>query len=83
MADDQGWEREPHGREHTRAEVGVPSFDHGQYTIEGEIERLGAFASGVRRTHGPKRIVAIVLVLLFLLPVVLGAVVEIVSLLTR
>lgn len=83
MADDQGWDGAPPGREQTRAEVGVPSFDHGQYTIEGEIERLGAFASGARRARGPKRIVAIVLVLLFVLPIVLGAVFEIVSVLTR
>jgi hypothetical protein len=83
VADHQDSDGAPHGPEGTRAEVGVPPFDHGQYTFEGEIERLGAFASGARRARGPKRIIAIGLVVLFVLPIVLAAVLEIVSSLTR
>ena len=70
-------------RPQTSAQVGVPQFEHGQYTFEGEVERLGAFASGARRVRGPKRVVAFGLVLLFVVPIVLGAVVQVVIALTR
>lgn len=52
---------------------GFPRFQHGPWTIEGEIERFGAFASGARRARGAKRWVAIVIVVAFVAPFVLGA----------
>jgi hypothetical protein len=30
-------------------------FEHGAYTIEGNVERMGAFARGVNRTSGAGR----------------------------
>lgn len=52
---------------------GFPRFRHNQWTVEGEIERLGAFASGARRARGPKRWLAYVLVVVFVAPMVIGA----------
>ncbi len=53
---------------------GFPKFRHSQWTIEGEIERFGAFASGARRARGPKRWFAYFLVFVFVAPIVIGAV---------
>lgn len=51
---------------------GFPRFRHNQWTVEGEIERLGYFASGARRARGPKRWFAYLVVAAFVGPVVLG-----------
>lgn len=51
---------------------GFPKFRHGQWTIEGEIERFGAFASGARRARGPKRWIAYFLVFVFIAPLVIA-----------
>jgi hypothetical protein len=53
---------------------GFPKFRHSQWTIEGEIERLGAFASGARRARGPKRWMAYALVITFVAPLVLATI---------
>jgi hypothetical protein len=57
--------------------VGLPEFDHNQWTFEGEIERLGAFARGSHRASGWRRILAVVVAL----PILLGFVVGLVRLL--
>ena len=54
---------------------------HSPYTFEGRIEGLGRFASGSHRVPGWRRWVAVVLALSFLLPVALGLVGYVVSLL--
>ena len=56
------------------AEEGFPDFEHNQWTIEGEIERFGAFGRGMGRAQGWKRGMAIVLLALLVLPLVLEAV---------
>jgi hypothetical protein len=56
------------------AEEGFPSFEHGQWTVEGEIERFGAFGRGVARAQGWRRAVAVALLVLLVLPLVLQAV---------
>lgn len=48
------------------AEVGVPIFEHNQWTVEGEIERFGAFAQGAARRRGPARWVAVFLLAMLL-----------------
>ena len=53
---------------------GFPKFRYNQWTIEGEIERLGAFASGAQRARGPKRWFALFLVVVFMAPLLLGVV---------
>ena len=57
----------------SQAEVGFPEFEHNQWTVEGEIERFGAFGSGVARARGWKRLVGLFLVALIVLPILLGA----------
>ena len=56
------------------AEEGFPAFEHGQWTVEGEIERFGAFGRGVARAQGWRRGVAVALLVLLVLPLVLQAV---------
>jgi hypothetical protein len=56
-----------------RGRTGLGDFDHHQYTFEGEVERLGAFAAGARRAGGWKLVVAWIVAAAFLLPIVLGA----------
>jgi hypothetical protein len=59
----------------TTAEVvesGFPTFEHNQWTVEGEIERFGAFGRGASRATGWKRTVALVLVALLVGPIVVG-----------
>jgi hypothetical protein len=69
---------EPDGREvpesRAQSETGFPSFEHNQWTVEGEIERLGAFGGGVARARGWKRLVGLFLVVLIVMPILLGAV---------
>jgi hypothetical protein len=67
------------------AEVGVPAFpvfEHGQWTMEGEIERFGAFGRGASRAVGWKRVVAIALVILLVAPILVAGVVNLAQLLT-
>jgi hypothetical protein len=62
----------------TAAEVvesGFPTWEHGQWTVEGEIERFGAFGRGASRARGWKRVVALVMVGLILVPIVVAVVV--------
>jgi hypothetical protein len=54
-------------------EEGSPAFAHDQWTVEGEIERFGAFGRGVSRSPGCKRSVAIALLALLVLPLALQA----------
>ena len=50
-----------------------PTFEHNQWTFEGQIERLGAFARGAnRRARGGPRWVGMVLAGLVLLPFAIG-----------
>jgi len=58
----------------TEREEGFPKFEYGQWTFEGEIERLGAFASGASRAKGPKRWFAVLVVVSFVAPVVVGGI---------
>ncbi len=53
-------------------EHGYPTFQHNQWTIEGEIERVGAFARGASRATGKRRIMALILAFLLILPFVVG-----------
>jgi hypothetical protein len=50
---------------------GFPAFEHNQWTVEGEIERFGAFGRGAARARGWKRSVALALVALILVPIAL------------
>lgn len=71
-----GWELEP-AEPATEAQVGVdgfPAFEHNQWTVEGEIERFGAFGRGAARARGWRRGVAMLLLALILLPLLLEAV---------
>ena len=52
----------------------MPTFENNQWTFEGQVERLGAFSSGVTRARGWKRAVGVFLVLAMLAPMVLVAV---------
>jgi hypothetical protein len=56
------------------ASAGFPDFEHGQFTFEGEIERLGAFSRGARHAKGWQRGLAIFLALLFIVPILAGVV---------
>jgi hypothetical protein len=55
-------------------EEGFPAFEHGQWTVEGEIERFGAFGRGAVSARGWRRGVALGLLVLLVLPLVLEAV---------
>jgi hypothetical protein len=55
-------------------EEGFPSFEHNQWTVEGEIERFGALGRGVSASRGWKRGVAMGLLALLLLPFLIQAV---------
>lgn len=57
------------------AQEGFPTFQHGPWTIEGEIERFGAFGRGASKVHGPRRWLAVFLVL----SIVGGAIIGIVQ----
>ena len=63
MADDGGNGSEP----------GFPAFRHNQWTVEGEIERFGAFARGARSGGGAKRWIAVALVALMLASIAVNA----------
>jgi hypothetical protein len=62
--------------------VGVPEFEHNQWTFEGWIERLAAFARGAGRATGSKRARAKVIAIAVLLPFAIwfvGAVVDLIN----
>jgi hypothetical protein len=52
--------------------VGFPEFDHNQWTFEGLIERLGAFARGSHRVSGWRRTLAVVMALPILVSFAVG-----------
>ncbi len=52
--------------------VGFPEWEHGQYTFEGEIERLGAISRNMSSAPRWTRLVAKVLAAAILLPFVIG-----------
>jgi hypothetical protein len=54
-------------------EEGFPAFEHNQWTVEGEIERFGAFGRGVSASQGWKRGVAFGVLGLLLLPFLIQA----------
>lgn len=60
-------------RRHPQGE-GFPQFRHNQWTFEGEIERLGAFGRGGARARGKKRLFAILVLFVFVLPLAVAAV---------
>jgi hypothetical protein len=69
----------------TAAEVvqaGFPEFEHNQWTVEGEIERFGAFGRGASRATGWKRTVAVVLIVLLVAPIIIGLVLNLVHVLS-
>ncbi len=65
------------------APQGFPQWEHGSFTFEGEIERLGAISRNMSTAPRWTRIVARVVVLLFLLPLVVGLVIYVAGLFTR
>jgi hypothetical protein len=80
-------ERDAHGREVRRRprpgsrepelddpEPGFPDFEHNQWTFEGEIERLGAYARGTSRRQGRVRVVGLVVAFAMLAPILIGAI---------
>ncbi len=60
-------------------DIGRPRFEHGSFTFEGEIERLGAI--GRHRSSAPRwaRIVAQIVALAILVPFAVGLVVFLVD----
>jgi hypothetical protein len=65
-------DRTPFPASETLAEEGFPTFQHNQWTVEGEIERLQSFGIAGARATGWKRGVALFLVAMFVLPLVLS-----------
>lgn len=55
---------------------GFPAFSHNQWTVEGEIERFGAFGRGAARARGWRRVVAVGLVVVLVGPIVVALVVN-------
>ncbi len=53
--------------------AGFPEFEHNQWTVEGEIERFGAFGAGARRAGGWRRVVATIMALSLVVPIVAGS----------
>jgi hypothetical protein len=61
---------------------GFPAFEQNQWTFEGQMERWGAFARGANRATGWRRVVALALAIMILVPFVLaiaGSIASIVS----
>ena len=56
---------------------GFPAFEHNPWTVEGEIERLGAFGRSGASARGWRRYVAVTVAIAMVLPLVLGMVVSI------
>jgi hypothetical protein len=66
--------------EHGYPEHGYPTFRHNQWTIEGEIERVSAFARGAGRATGGRRMMAMILAFLLILPFLVGVVMSLATL---
>ena len=68
----------------TRSDVedGFPTFEHNQWTFEGQVERWGAFSRGLSHAPRGRRVAARALAAMLLLPFVIGIVISIVRLLT-
>lgn len=64
---------DPLGGTEAVAEEGFPAFVHNQWTVEGEIERFGAFGRGATSSRGWRRGVALALLVLLVLPLLLEA----------
>ena len=61
--------RPPPGADDPRdLDPGFPELEHNQWTFEGEIERLGAFARGTSRHNGLTRVAAVILLVAFGVP---------------
>lgn len=56
-----------------------PEFEHNQWSFEGEIERLGAFARGMHRARGMPRRAGWLLAAIVAMPFVIGLVVVLVG----
>ena len=56
----------------SHAEAGFPRFEHNQWTVEGEIERFGAFGRAGARAYGWRRAVAVFMALLLVVPLLIG-----------
>lgn len=52
----------------TEPALGIPRFEYNQWTVEGEIERFGAFGHGITRERGWRRAVGVSMALLILVP---------------
>jgi hypothetical protein len=63
------------------SEEGFPTFEHNQYTVEGEIERFHHFGMAGARATGWKRAVALLIVVSFFAPLLLSAAVVVLRLL--
>ena len=61
---------------------GFPRFEHNQWTVEGEIERMVEFARGAKSATGAKRWVALSLVALLVGPLIVGILLSVVRLLS-
>ena len=62
----------------TEARSGFPAFEHNQWTVEGEIERMGAFGSAGAKARGWRRGVAVAMALLLVVPLIINVVLLIV-----
>jgi hypothetical protein len=74
---------ESSARAELSAYLGVPEFEHNQWTIEGEIERFGAFARGSHHVTGWRRGMAIFMALLIVAPIAISLIVFVLHLLGR
>jgi hypothetical protein len=63
--------------------TGMPEFEHVQWTVEGEIERFGAFARGSHHVRGWRRGLAVLLAVSFIAPIAIGIVVGVIALVSR
>jgi hypothetical protein len=75
--------RSDSGGRRLNIEEGLPTFEHNQWTFEGEIERLGAFARGAARVTGPRRWLAVFVALVFVVPLAIGILTMLVRLIPR
>ena len=62
---------------------GFPGFEYNQWTVEGEIERFGAFGRGAASATGWKRVVAVVMVAVILAPIALVMIGQVLTVLGR
>ena len=60
------------GGEAHEVQAGFPAFEHNQWTVEGEIERFGAFGRAGASARGWRRYVAVTVAIAMVLPIVLA-----------